>query len=146
VRCPDTVTATRVLKPVHPRSRLIADPTTLFRGLPADGDERDAVADLTRSGDVGPAVPVVLIKDEVLPVAEAHGRRADHVELPIPVDVGKREVMAAGIPVDDVGRPLWRKKSPPELAGFSNQTSRLSHEAMIPGYLSPGYLKAAACS
>ena len=75
----------------------------------ADGDERDAVADLTRSGDVGPAVPVILIKDEVLPVAKAYGRRADDVELPVPVDVGKPEIMAAGILVDDVGRPYGER-------------------------------------
>ena len=104
MRCPDTVTAARVLKPVHP-APVHRRPDDVVSRTTADGDERDAFADLTRSGDIGPAVPVVLVKDEVLSVAEAHGRRADHVELPIPVDVGKPEIMAAGIPVDDVGRP-----------------------------------------
>ena len=73
----------------------MARPNNVVPRTTADGDERDAVADLTRSGDVGPAVPVVLIKDEVLAVAEVHGRRADHVELPVLVDVGKLELMAA---------------------------------------------------
>src|SRR5262245_27387107 len=98
MRCPEAVTAARVLKPVH-AAPVYGRPDDVVSRTTADRDECDVVADLTRSGDVGPAVPVVLIKDEILPVAEAHGRGADHIKLPVPVDVSKREVMAARIRV-----------------------------------------------
>ena len=70
---PNSVAATGIFEPIHPAT-IDGGPNDIVSSAAVDRNERHVAADLSWTGHIGPIVIVVLVHDEVRPVAEGDGR------------------------------------------------------------------------